>query len=178
MRCTPHYIRCIKPNENKKPHDWDKNRCVLVVQGHLFTLSRLKSIDEALLLLLIFLFLPLSFSLSLLAPRFVIQRCMHQVRYLGLKENVRVRRAGFAYRREFDKFMRRYAILTKETWPQWPGDSRKGIAHLMDSVQMDRDQWQLGSTKVFIKNPESLFLLEEVRERKFDGYEVCLSVGS
>ena len=43
----------------------------------------------------------------------------------------------------------------------------------MDSVQMDPDQWQLGRTKVFIKNPESLFLLEEVRERKFDGF-VCI----
>ena len=28
MQCTPHYIRCIKPNETKKPHDWDKARCV------------------------------------------------------------------------------------------------------------------------------------------------------
>ena len=26
MRSTPHYIRCIKPNENKKAHDWDKSR--------------------------------------------------------------------------------------------------------------------------------------------------------
>lgn len=28
MRCTPHYIRCIKPNETKRPHDWDKQRLV------------------------------------------------------------------------------------------------------------------------------------------------------
>ena len=40
----------------------------------------------------------------------------------------------------------------------------------MNSVNMEADQWQLGKTKVFIKNPESLFLLEEVRERKFDTY--------
>ena len=34
-------------------------------------------------------------------------RVRHQVEYLGLKENIRVRRAGFAYRREFKKFLRR-----------------------------------------------------------------------
>ena len=37
-------------------------------------------------------------------------RVLHQVEYLGLKENIRVRRAGFAYRREFDKFLRRLAV--------------------------------------------------------------------
>ncbi|XP_013379437.1 unconventional myosin-Ie [Lingula anatina] len=122
MKCTPHYIRCIKPNETKRAHDWED--------------SRVK----------------------------------HQVEYLGLKENIRVRRAGFAYRRPFGKFLKRYAILTPETWPHWRGDDKKGVAHLMNSVHMDSDQWQLGKTKVFIKNPESLFLLEEVRERKYDGY--------
>lgn len=122
MKCTPHYIRCIKPNETKKAKDFED--------------SRVK----------------------------------HQVEYLGLKENIRVRRAGYAFRREFDKFLRRYAILTPETWPQWRGDPKHGIKHLMSHVNMDSDQWQLGKTKVFVKNPESLFLLEEMRERKFDGY--------
>ena len=35
-------------------------------------------------------------------------RVKHQVEYLGLKENIRVRRAGFAFRREFAKFLKRY----------------------------------------------------------------------
>ncbi|XP_036391350.1 unconventional myosin-Ie-like [Megalops cyprinoides] len=122
MKCTPHYIRCIKPNETKKPKDWEE--------------SRVK----------------------------------HQVEYLGLKENIRVRRAGYAYRRVFRKFLNRYAILTKETWPTWRGDERQGVLHLLRSVNIDQDQFQLGRTKVFIKAPESLFLLEETRERKFDGY--------
>ncbi|EPQ10477.1 Myosin-If [Myotis brandtii] len=121
-KCTPHYIRCIKPNETKKPHDWEE--------------SRVK----------------------------------HQVEYLGLKENIRVRRAGFAYRRQFAKFLQRYAILTPQTWPRWRGDERQGVQHLLRAVNMEQDQYQMGSTKVFVKNPESLFLLEEMRERKFDGF--------
>lgn len=122
MECTPHYIRCIKPNETKKPHDFETDRV------------------------------------------------RHQVEYLGLKENIRVRRAGFAFRRVFDKVLRRYAILTPETYPRWNGDVKSGIKHLLKAVNMDADQWQLGKTKVFIKNPESLFLLEEMRERKYDSF--------
>ena len=37
-------------------------------------------------------------------------RVRHQVEYLGLKENIRVRRAGYAYRREFEKFLRRLTL--------------------------------------------------------------------
>ncbi|KAJ6664230.1 hypothetical protein lerEdw1_008449, partial [Lerista edwardsae] len=80
MKCTPHYIRCIKPNETKKPRDWEE--------------SRVK----------------------------------HQVEYLGLKENIRVRRAGYAYRRVFKKFLQRAAFrtLSKERHVLnllWPGYS-------------------------------------------------------
>lgn len=70
------------------------------------------------------------------------------MRYLGLQENIRVRRAGFAYRREFDKFLQRYAILTPETFPHWNGDPREGVKHLMAHVDMEKDQWQMGTTKV------------------------------
>ena len=51
-------------------------------------------------------------------------RVRHQVEYLGLKENIRVRRAGFAYRREFQKFLRRYAYsytqCTAVIQVKWP----------------------------------------------------------
>lgn len=39
------------------------------------------------------------------------ERIRHQVNYLGLIENVRVRRAGFAYRQRYDRFLRRYVTL-------------------------------------------------------------------
>lgn len=34
-------------------------------------------------------------------------RCRHQVAYLGLVENVMVRRAGFAFRQPYDRFLQR-----------------------------------------------------------------------
>jgi len=61
--CSPHYIRCIKPNDNKKANDWNQ------------------------------------------------ERVRHQVQYLGLLENVKVRRAGFAYRAPFDRFLARYCVI-------------------------------------------------------------------
>lgn len=33
MKCTPHYIRCIKPNETKKPKDWEESRYVTGESG-------------------------------------------------------------------------------------------------------------------------------------------------
>jgi len=78
------------------------------------------------------------------------------VEYLGLKENIRVRRAGFAYRRPFSKFLHRYAILTKETWPRWPGDEKQGIEWILGRFHINQSQYQLGRTKLFIKAPETV----------------------
>ncbi len=44
----------------------------------------------------------------------------------------------------------------------------------MNTVNIDTDQYQMGKTKVFIKAPESLFLLEELRDRKFNAYALIL----
>lgn len=78
MKCYPSYIRCIKPNETKRPQE----------------------IDES--------------------------RVKHQIKYLGLVENVRVRRAGYAYRREFAKFIKRYGIVCKQT-TFWNGPDDHGM---------------------------------------------------
>ena len=43
----------------------------------------------------------------------------HQVVYLSLMENLRVRRAGFAYRRDFELFLARYKSLCPNTWPRY-----------------------------------------------------------
>lgn len=47
-----------------------------------------------------------------------------QTRYLGLLENVRVRRAGYAYRQRYGPFLERYRLLSRSTWPRWNGEDR------------------------------------------------------
>lgn len=69
----------------------------------------------------------------------VVFRVRHQVEYLGLRENIRVRRAGFAYRRAFEKFIWRYAILTSETWPSYRGDPKQGCQ--VGSILADGDNF-------------------------------------
>ncbi|CAM9723719.1 unnamed protein product [Ectocarpus sp. 6 AP-2014] len=59
----------------------------------------------------------------------------HQVTYLGLRENVRVRRQGYAYRMPFEHFVRRYGFLSESTWPDrvtkkfWPDGTPFDPAH-------------------------------------------------
>lgn len=50
----------------------------------------------------------------------------------------------------------RYAIISKQTWPTWKGDPRAGIKIVMEAVNMDTAEYQLGKSKVFIKTPESV----------------------
>ncbi|ORY26132.1 P-loop containing nucleoside triphosphate hydrolase protein [Naematelia encephala] len=121
MRCQPHYIRTIKPNQNRAPSEYD---------------------DKAIL---------------------------HQIKYLGLQENIRVRRAGFAYRAEFSKMIQRFYLLSPATSYAgdyiWQGDDRSGCERILTDAKISKDEWQMGVTKAFIKNPETLFYLEGERDR-------------
>ena len=50
----------------------------------------------------------------------------------------------------------RYALLTKETWPSWQGDPKKGCLHILKSVHVATDEYQMGRSKIFVKAPESV----------------------
>jgi myosin-1 len=119
MACSPHYIRCIKPNANKRPDELDE------------------------------------------------ELCRHQIRYLGLLENVRVRRAGFAYRNDYKRFQARYKMIGAQSWPSFRGGDDKAATEYLvrDEMGITSDLYRLGKTKVFLKDPRSLFSLEERRQK-------------
>jgi len=85
----------------------------------------------------------------------------HQVKYLGLMENLRVKRAGFAYRREYSQFLKRYKPLCPDTWPHYHGSARDGVATLVSYLEYGDDDYRLGRTKIFIRFPRVLFSTED-----------------
>ncbi|XP_034083133.1 unconventional myosin-Ib isoform X5 [Gymnodraco acuticeps] len=89
----------------------------------------------------------------------------HQVRYLGLMENVRVRRAGYAFRQAYEPCLERYKMLCKRTWPHWRGPAREGVEVLMADLTVPAEEFSYGRSKVFIRNPRTLFFLEERRRQ-------------
>lgn len=118
-KATPHYCRCIKPNDEKRYDLFD-------------------------------------------GPR-----VLHQIRYLGLLDNIKVKRAGFAYRTVFNKFLNRYFLISPQTSYAakmiWKGDVLSGCKAILADCPFGSDQFQVGKTKIFIRTPESLFALEDLR---------------
>ncbi|XP_060944202.1 unconventional myosin-Ib isoform X1 [Limanda limanda] len=89
----------------------------------------------------------------------------HQVRYLGLMENVRVRRAGYAFRQPYEPCLERYKMLCKRTWPHWQGPAREGVEVMMSALPVPAEEFSYGRSKIFIRNPRTLFFLEERRRQ-------------
>ncbi|KAG9473438.1 hypothetical protein GDO78_013562 [Eleutherodactylus coqui] len=92
----------------------------------------------------------------------------HQVRYLGLLENVRVRRAGYAFRQPYEPCLERYKMLCQQTWPHWKGPARAGVEVLLNDLEIPKEEFSFGRSKIFIRNPRTLFRLEELRKERLE----------
>jgi len=90
----------------------------------------------------------------------------HQVKYLGLMENLRVRRAGFAYRRPYHVFYKRYKSLSSSTWPHFDGSDRDAVQQICCDLQFEDEGYRMGHTKIFIRKPQTLFKIEEMFQRR------------
>ncbi|RQM11510.1 hypothetical protein B5M09_002133, partial [Aphanomyces astaci] len=99
------------------------------------------------------------------------KRVLHQIQYLGLLENVKVRRAGYAYRGDYGRFLDRFKWLAKETSREFSGKDAAGCKYIVKAAQKDipalQDEVQWGQTMLFIRTPEAFFALEKLRERTF-----------
>uniref|UniRef100_A0A8C3GBI3 Myosin IG n=1 Tax=Cyclopterus lumpus TaxID=8103 RepID=A0A8C3GBI3_CYCLU len=90
-------------------------------------------------------------------------RCQHQVAYLGLMENVMVRRAGFAYRQHYARVLQRYKMTCEYTWPNHLMGSDREAVEAIVTQHGFQDDVAYGHTKLFVRTPRSLFTLEQER---------------
>ncbi|XP_076700060.2 unconventional myosin-VIIa isoform X1 [Callospermophilus lateralis] len=115
--CQPFFVRCIKPNEFKKPMLFDRHLCV------------------------------------------------RQLRYSGMMETIRIRRAGYPIRYSFVEFVERYRVLLPGVKPAYKqGDLRGTCQRIAEAVLGTHDDWQIGKTKIFLKDHHDM-LLEVERDK-------------
>nr|XP_019581971.1 PREDICTED: unconventional myosin-VIIa isoform X4 [Rhinolophus sinicus] len=115
--CQPFFVRCIKPNEFKKPMLFDRHLCV------------------------------------------------RQLRYSGMMETIRIRRAGYPIRYSFVEFVERYRVLLPGVKPAYKQDDLRGTCKRMaEAVLGTHDDWQIGKTKIFLKDHHDM-LLEVERDK-------------
>jgi len=106
-------------------------------------------------------------------------RVRHQSKYLGLSENIKVRRAGYAYRAEYHRFLERFNVLSKKTYPEWKGADKAGCKEILKAIAaqipaLDKNEVQFGTSKIFIRQPETYFDIERLREVRMGDFVVCI----
>lgn len=103
--CQPYFIRCIKPNDFKKPMLFDR------------------------------------------------ELCLRQLRYSGMMETIRIRKAGYPVRYTFSEFLGRYRVLLNSSVCDPKKESKQkcceSICHTMLTGEGD---WKTGKTKIFLKD--------------------------
>ncbi|XP_066140696.1 unconventional myosin-IXb-like isoform X2 [Euwallacea fornicatus] len=73
-----------------------------------------------------------------------------QLRYTGMLETVRIRQAGFNVRLTYDEFIQLYRILL----PKGLLSSQVDVRNFLATLNLNRDNYQLGSSKVFMRESE------------------------
>ncbi|XP_034033568.1 unconventional myosin-VIIa [Thalassophryne amazonica] len=109
--CQPFFVRCIKPNEMKKPLLFDRELCI------------------------------------------------RQLRYSGMMETIRIRRAGYPIRYTFAEFVDRYRVLMPGIKPAHLQEDLRGTSQQIVQHRLGKhDDWQIGKTKIFLKDHHDMQL--------------------
>uniref|UniRef100_A0A3Q2P4T4 Unconventional myosin-X n=1 Tax=Fundulus heteroclitus TaxID=8078 RepID=A0A3Q2P4T4_FUNHE len=100
------------------------------------------------------------------ANRFDPDVVLNQLRYSGMLETVKIRKAGFPVRRTFKDFLSRYKMIQQRK--NLSEDEKPCCSELLTLHDKTKREWQLGKTKVFLKEALEQRLekeREEVRRR-------------
>ena len=79
--------------------------------------------------------------------------CTRQLRYSGMMETIRIRRAGYPIRHTFAEFVERYHLLIPGVTEvmRAPNANLRQLCQQILKAMIDGHDWQIGKTKVFLK---------------------------
>ncbi|KAM4051304.1 unconventional myosin-IXb isoform 2-T2 [Anomaloglossus baeobatrachus] len=75
---------------------------------------------------------------------------LQQLRYTGMLETVRIRRSGYSAKYTYQEFNDQFQVLLPKSSTALKGK----ITSLLEEISLDPHNYQLGKTKVFMKEPE------------------------
>ncbi|XP_030676363.1 unconventional myosin-IXb isoform X6 [Nomascus leucogenys] len=81
---------------------------------------------------------------------------LQQLRYTGMLETVRIRRSGYSAKYTFQDFTEQFQVLL----PNDAQPCREVISTLLEKMKIDKRNYQIGKTKVFLKETERQALQE------------------
>ncbi|XP_029684521.1 unconventional myosin-VIIb [Takifugu rubripes] len=124
--CQPFFIRCIKPNDFKKP----------------MLLNR--------------------------------ELCLRQLRYSGMMETIKIRKAGYPVRYTFDEFLGRYRVLLKAHLCDPQTESKKKCCQVICETALPKQEdWKTGKTKIFLKDHHDTMLeLERMKQLNIKAFVI------
>ncbi|CAB4038758.1 unconventional myosin-X-like, partial [Paramuricea clavata] len=100
---------------------------------------------------------------SKLPDKFDPKLVLDQLRYSGMLETVRIRRAGFPVRILYADFAFSYKVLMRGK--PISGNPEQDGSLLLDEIDPTRKKWKLGKTKMFLKD-ELEILLDKRRDKE------------
>uniref|UniRef100_A0AAZ1XB62 Myosin IXA n=1 Tax=Oreochromis aureus TaxID=47969 RepID=A0AAZ1XB62_OREAU len=87
---------------------------------------------------------------------------LRQLRYTGMLETVHIRQSGYNIKYTFKDFVHHFSVLL----PEGTSATREGIQQCLDQLDLQADGYQVGKTKVFLREAErqqlQAFLHKEV----------------
>uniref|UniRef100_A0A8B9RPI9 Myosin IXB n=1 Tax=Accipiter nisus TaxID=211598 RepID=A0A8B9RPI9_9AVES len=85
---------------------------------------------------------------------------LQQLRYTGMLETVRIRRSGYSAKYTFEEFIDQFQVLL----PKNAKASKEDIGVYLNKLKLDENYYQIGKTKVFMKEAERQILQDTLHK--------------
>ncbi|XP_005476654.1 unconventional myosin-IXb isoform X2 [Oreochromis niloticus] len=85
---------------------------------------------------------------------------LNQIRYTGLLQIVHIQKSGYSAKYTFEEFVEKFRIL----FPQGTAATPEHITALFERMDLDKKTYQIGKTKVFLKEKERQLLQDTLNK--------------